>query len=111
MFYEDGPFTVKAVYYANKIITVPGTAYYYLKNPTSTVNSKQTKKHITDALNAKIEILEFVKKHNFELSRNSFHYTKKVYKIFNFPILSIKENITQETFYLFRLFPIFSRKV
>ena len=111
VFYEDGPFTVQAVYYANKIITVPEVFYYYLKNPTSTVNSKQTKKHINDALNAKAEILKFVKNHNFKLSQNAFHYTKKVYKIFNLPILSIKENIIRETFYLFKFIPIFSRKI
>lgn len=111
IFYEDGPFTVQAVYYANKIITVPEVFYYYLKNPTSTVNSKQTKKHINDALNAKAEILKFVKNHNFKLSQNAFHYTKKVYKIFNLPILSIKENIIRETFYLFKFIPVFSRKI
>ncbi len=111
IFYEDGPFTVQAVYYANKMITVPEIFYYYLKNPTSTVNSKQTKKHINDALNAKAEILKFVKNHNFKLSQNAFHYTKKVYKIFNLPILSIKENIIRETFYLFKFIPVFSRKI
>ncbi len=111
VFYEDGPFTVQAVYYANKIITVPEVFYYYLKNPSSTVNSKQTEKHINDALNAKAEILRFVKSHNFKLSQNAFHYTKKIYKILDLPILSVKENIIRETFYLFKIIPIFSRKV
>lgn len=111
VFYEDGLFTVKAIYYTNKIITVPGTSYYYLKNPNSTVNSKQTEKHMNDALNAKIEILDFVRKNNFKLFPNAFHYTKKIYKIFNIPILSIKENITQETFYLFKILPIFSKNL
>ena len=35
---EDKLFTIKAVYYANGIVTVPNTNYYYYSNPTSTVN-------------------------------------------------------------------------
>lgn len=111
VFYEDGPFSIKAIHFANKIITVPGISYYYIKNPTSTVNSKQTEKHLNDALNAKKEILDFVRKHNFKLPQNAFHYTKKIYKIFHLPILSIKENVNQEIFYLFKFIPIFSRKI
>ena len=43
---EDKLFSVKAVYYANKIVTVPDVHYYYWENPASTVNTPKTKKHI-----------------------------------------------------------------
>lgn len=107
VFYEDGPFSVKAVHYANKFVTTPFVNYYYLKNPTSTVNSKQTEKHLADALNAKNEILNFVKNNNISVPPNTFHYTKKIFKIFGIPILSIKENLKKETFCLFKIIPLF----
>ena len=111
VFYEDGPFTTKAVFFANEIVLVPGINYYYVKNPNSTVNSKQTEKHLKDAMDAKREILDFVRKHKIQVPSNTFHYTKKTYRFMNIPVLSIKENSARETYYLFKIVPIFSRKI
>ena len=58
---EDKLFSIKAVYYANRIVTVPAVRYYYWENPNSTVNAKKTKKHIQDRINAKKAVLDFVK--------------------------------------------------
>lgn len=111
VFYEDGLFTTKAIYYANKVIIVPGTNYYYLKNPNSTVNSKQTEKHKIDALIAKQQILDFVRTNELRLPKNAFHYTRKVYKLFNLPILSVKENVSCRILYLFKIFPVFFNSI
>ena len=55
---EDKLFTIKAVYYANKIVTTPGVNYYYFRNPDSTVNTK-SKKHTLDKNKAKKDVIEF----------------------------------------------------
>ena len=36
---EDKLFTIKAVYFANAVVTVPDVYYYYFDNPKSTVNT------------------------------------------------------------------------
>ena len=111
VFYEDGPFSIKAVYYANKLVTAPSVYYYYLKNPNSTVNSKQSAKHIKDALDAKKMILGFARKNELNVPVNTFHYTKKIFKFCGISFLSMKENLKRETYYLFKIIPIFWRNL
>lgn len=70
VFCEDKLFTIKAVYYANKIVSVPNVNYYYFRNPKSTVNTKTTqhlKKLIEDKNNAKRDVLEFLKEKNVQI--------------------------------------------
>jgi glycosyltransferase involved in cell wall biosynthesis len=109
--YEDGPFTVRAVYYANKLVTVPNINYFYVKNPNSTVNSEQTEKHISDALMAKQDILRFVREKNIVIPAHSFYYTKKIVKKFGITLYSIKENIKREVVYVFGIIPVLAKNI
>lgn len=61
---EDRIFTLKAVYFANGIVTVPNVNYYYFDNPKSTVNNRKVqhfKKLRTDKNDANKEVLYFLK--------------------------------------------------
>lgn len=72
---EDKIFTLKAVYYANKVVTVPNVNYYYFRNPKSTVNTKTTqhlKKLIEDKNNARREVLNFLKEKNAPVRDGDF---------------------------------------
>ncbi|MDR2666568.1 MAG: glycosyltransferase [Holosporales bacterium] len=111
VFYEDGPFSVMAVHYSRTFVTVPNVNYYYTQNATSTVNSKQTTRHKTDAVNAKKRILQFVRTKKLALPNNTFHYTKKRVRILGITMYSMKENVTSETFYLFNIIPIWTRSI
>ncbi|MDR0695755.1 MAG: glycosyltransferase [Holosporales bacterium] len=110
VFYEDGPFSVRVLHYANKIVTVPNVSYYYVKNLGSTVNSKQTEKHITDATEAKKDILQFAREKDLAVPSNTFHYTKKRIKRFGITLYSVKENIKSEVVYAFGVIPIYWRE-
>lgn len=101
---EDKLYTIKAVYFANGIVTVPNTNYYYYRNPTSTVNSK-SKKHlkklIEDKNNAKKDVLNFLKTKNAEIRDKEFWALKKEVRFLNVPLLTIKESLKTEKYYLF----------
>jgi glycosyltransferase involved in cell wall biosynthesis len=111
VFYEDGPFSVMAIHYAQTLVTVPNINYYYTQNTTSTVNTRQTTKHKVDAINAKKDILQFVREKKLNLPSNTFCYTKKHIHIFGIVVYSIKENISSEIFYLFNIIPIWTKLI
>ncbi len=106
---EDKLFSLKAVYYANKLTTVPGVHYYYWQNPDSTVNRVKTKKHIEDKITAKRAVLAFAKKENMPLEDNYFKAEKNSIKILGLPLFTIKENLKTESIYLFGIIKLYTK--
>lgn len=75
VFCEDKLFTIRAVYQANKVVTVPNINYYYFRNPKSTVNTKTAqhlKKLIEDKNNARRDVLDFLKDKNADVRDGDF---------------------------------------
>lgn len=69
-FIEDLPFSVPAVYFANKVVTVPKAEYYYYYSPNSILNNKDKahqEKRRRDLTHANQQILAFAGKHNFKI--------------------------------------------
>ncbi len=106
---EDKLFSVKAVYYADKIVTVPNVHYYYWENPKSTVNSRKTKKHIQDRLTAKRAVLQFVKEKKIPVKNWYFKAEKRKICLFNLPLFVIKESTKSEKGYLLGVIPIYEK--
>ena len=80
---EDKIYTLKAVYWANSIVTVPDIKYYYFRNPKSTVNTKfpqHSKKLINDKIAARREVLYFLKNNNAQIRDREFWAIKKEQK-------------------------------
>lgn len=73
---EDKMFSVQAVYYANGIVTVPDTYYYYFRRPNSTVNSKHTIKNLEDRDLARAQVLKFLKDKKAQLRDKDFWSVK-----------------------------------
>ena len=64
MVFEDTDFVTRAVYYSNKIVTVPNTYYHYWTNENSTVRTmRSSDKKRLDSLRSKKSVLEFFEKH------------------------------------------------
>lgn len=86
-YFEDVMFSTKAIFYANKIVSVPNTEYHYVEHSTSTVKSKDNHdKKIKDGITARLELQKFSKEHNINLPER-LNYTEsywqgplKVYK-------------------------------
>ena len=113
-FCEDKIFTTKAIYYSNKIISVPDIYYYYFENPTSTVNSK-AKKHAKELINdknkAKKEVINFLRQNNVSFADGKYWALEKEWKIFHLTILALKRSLYREGVYLFNFLPIFQRRL
>lgn len=70
--FEDVDFVTRAVYFSNKLVTVPNTFYHYWTNQNSTVKTmKISDKKRADSLKSKEMVLKFFKEHNLKSkSRN-----------------------------------------
>lgn len=77
---EDLPFSLRALYYANKLATAPGAIYNYLWNDNSILTTKDPAKRERrhrDKKHAKELILSFAREHGFKIpgvSKGSLRY-------------------------------------
>lgn len=107
---EDRIFTLKAVYYANGIVTVPNVNYYYFSNPNSTVNFKKGKHNQlkrNDRDDARCSVLKFLKENKAQLRDKDFWAVMKKFKIFGINLYQINESIHTEKHLIFGLIPLF----
>ena len=109
MFFEDGPFTIKALYAANKLVTVPKTYYYYFQNPSSTVKTMDKAKRL-DKEKSKREILDFIKSKNINIADKTYWAVCKKYNFAGFTILTIQESIKSKRLVLFGIVPLWGLK-
>ena len=111
---EDRIFTLKAVYFANGIVTVPNVNYYYFDNPKSTVNNRKVqhfKKLRTDKNDANKEVLYFLRDNNVRVRDKNFWAVTKEFKFFDVPLIKIKESLRTKKIYLFGFIPLFKSEV
>lgn len=109
VFCEDKLFTTQAVYYANSIVSVPETYYYYYRNPKSTVNNKELNHSIkkqTDKNNAKLAVLNFLRNKNATLRDKEFWAITKLHRFLGIPIFVEKESLHSRVKMLFSIIKI-----
>lgn len=107
MFFEDVDFVTRAVYFSNKIVTVPDTYYHYWTNRNSTVKTmKISDKKRADSLKSKEMVLKFFKEHNLKSKARNLIKRKTSVTIGSFPLLKIYEWETVKRYYLFNCIPI-----
>lgn len=108
---EDKLFTIKAVYYANSIVSVPEVFYYYFENPNSTVNiySRQHRKQFNiDKNNARRDVVCFLKHQNVDIRDKDFWYVKFQMNLFGIvPIYTLKQSTKTSIGYLFGFIPVY----
>lgn len=104
---EDKLFTTKAVYYANGIVTVPDTFYYYYRNLSSTSHNKILRKgRESDKNNARLAVLKFLMEHNSHVRDSDFYAITKKINIFGIPIYTKKESLHSAKHYIFSVIKI-----
>lgn len=108
---EDRIFTLKAVYYANGVVTVPNVNYYYFDNPKSTVNNRNIqhlKKLKADKKEANREVLAFLKDNNVDVRDKNFWAVESEIKINDsIPLFTIKKSTKTSIGYLFGYIPVY----
>ena len=107
---EDKLFTIQAIYYANKIVTVPDVNYYYFRNPNSTVHTK-SEKHTLDKNNAKKAVLNFLREQNAQIRDKEFWAITDQKKFLSLPLLTKKESLKTAKYYLLGLVPVLERGI
>lgn len=110
MFFEDVDFVTRAVYFSNKIVTVPDTFYHYWTNSNSTVKTmRKSDKKRMDSLLSKKYVLEFFRKYNLTSRPRNLIKKKNCIKFFGLTILKTYEWETRKVYYLFGAIPIMER--
>jgi len=100
MYFEDGPFTIRALYNAKKLVTVPSVYYYYYQNPASTVKTMNSKKR-ADKQKSRREILDFFKTHNIKIKDKSYWANLKSYSLDGINCITIQESMKSKRLMLF----------
>lgn len=110
MVFEDTDFVTRAVYFSNKIVTVPNTYYHYWTNENSTVRTmRSSDKKRLDSLRSKKSVLEFFAKHKLTSDPKNLVKKKDCVKFLGLVILKIYEWETKKVYYLFGLIPILEK--
>ncbi len=110
MVFEDTDFVTRAVYYSNKIVTVPNTYYHYWTNENSTVRTmRSSDKKRLDSLRSKKSVLEFFEKHKLTSNPKNLVKKKDCVKFLGLVILKTYEWETRKVYYLFGVIPILEK--
>lgn len=110
MFFEDVDFVTRAVYFSNRLVTVPNTCYHYWTNYNSTVKTmRKSDKKRKDSLISKDKVLKFFRAHNLTSRPRNLIRRKDCVKFFGFTILKIYEWDTRKVYYLFGFIPIMEK--
>lgn len=110
MYYEDRDFTARSLYFADKLVTVPGTYYYYFVNPKSIVKKGGNKLQDEHYILARRQVLDFIKEKNINVPDGLYRAEKSRFKIFDKTLFSIRESINTEYVLLFGKINIFRYK-
>ncbi len=108
---EDVDFTAKAVYAASRMVTVPGTAYRYMFNSASIVNSRQTPKKQRDKYEAFKAMLEFAGSHGVHIPRKHRMIVVRTYSVGPVCLFKIRERDGRRFYRLFDFLPVWCRRV
>ena len=110
--YEDIEWNHKVIYMLEKMVCVPCVYYFYRDNPNSTVRTRN-EKYFKDCSRAFLKSLDFIQRNNIKIRNlHQYHWTsKKEYRIFNIPILTIKNFANYKRFYLFGIIMFFETAI
>ncbi len=106
--FEDVIFSMKAIYYANKIISVTNTNYHYIENSNSIINSKtKNEKKQQDLITAYSELQDFAKNRNIKLPERLNYYLS----CWKNPFIKIYKGKYKQKMTLFGILPVYKKSV
>lgn len=101
MYFEDTYFSIRAVYFANKLAVTPATMYYYRVNENSITRGEQTDKKQIDRRAAKQDFIQFAYKHYIKCDEKYFMKEKILHYIGGILVMKICVWETIKKYYLF----------
>lgn len=108
--FEDVRFTIRALYYMEKFVTVPDVYYFYLKRKGSIVKTLSPQ-NIEDKGKALNDMLDFADTHGIIFSDKDRSFTVKKITLFFNQLVLIKVRQTRDAlvYMLFGFLPVFKR--
>ena len=109
VYFEDGPYSIRALYEADRLITVKDTYLYYFQNKKSIVKNMTPKKR-NDKIKNRQNMMKFIKDKNINILDKTFWALEKKYCIFGIDLVTIYESIQSEKYCLFNVIPILIKR-
>jgi GT2 family glycosyltransferase len=106
--YEDVMFVLRALCESKRLVTVPGTAYRYVLNPTSTVKSRQTAAKQAQKYAAHKAMVEYIDGKGLTLKTKHRNLTVRHFTLLGICLWKIKERGKRRTLRLFDAIPLYS---
>lgn len=106
--YEDVRFTIRALYYLERLVTVPDVFYYYRSRKNSIV---KTTKNTEDKANALIDMFNFADEHKIIFPDKARIFTVKKLTCLNILFMKIKRTKNSLIYLLFGIIPIFKTRL
>lgn len=110
VFFEDIDFTIRALYYLQRLVTVPKISYYYWVNTHSITRSMSDKMQY-DSIIARRNSVKFFQKHAIPYDEKWARQYRTMYKLFGIPVLMIANWKTIRKYYLFGIIPFFEKRI
>jgi len=103
-YFEDMEWSIKTIYAAKSLVTVPGTAYYYRKNPASIIRGWETcDKKRDDFELSENEMYDFAGKYGINLGPKRIPRTRV--RVFGFTFIDIYNRKYKSVYKLFGVIP------
>lgn len=67
VYYEDGGYTIRAIYACASAVTVPEAVYHYVSNPHSTVKQRTGGNLLRDKVTTSLDLINFAEEHNIKI--------------------------------------------
>lgn len=94
VFYEDAPYTIRAINELKTLVTVPNAHYHYYSNPKSTIKQKITGKNKEDKIITSLDVINYAEEKNINLPKIVIYKDSHL-------LWTIKHYKNYEEFYLF----------
>jgi glycosyltransferase involved in cell wall biosynthesis len=108
--FEDIAFSIRALYFLGKLVTVPEIIYSYRVNYKSTTRQMTDLKQ-QDLLTARRDFIAFSREYHINCDEKWYIKRKVVYKIFGIPLMKIYEWETIKKYYLFAAIPLWEKRI
>lgn len=108
---EDIYFSIRALYFLKRLVTVPNTTYYYRVNYSSITRVQPSDAKRLDLLNSRKDLIDFISKHHIICEEKFYIKHKIFYRIFGIPIMKISVWQTYKKYYLFGFIPILKKEM
>ena len=108
--YEDVMFVTRALCESGRLVTVPGVAYRYVLNPTSTVKSRQTAAKQLQKYNAHRAMVEYTAARGIAIPSRYRNLTVRHFTVAGVCLWKIKEREDRRTLRLLDVLPVWTWK-